>query len=59
MDCNTVFSFWLQNSHFDEETRAELEKIKDNPGEIEERFYRELEFGTVGFKEIFQEFHIK
>ena len=35
---------------FSEETRAELEAIKDNEAEIEDRFYRQLEFGTGGLR---------
>lgn len=37
---------WCTNPYFSEETRAELEAIKDNEAEIEDRFYRQLEFGT-------------
>ena len=43
---------WLGNPCFDEETRAELYSIKDNSKEIEDRFYRELEFGTGGLRGI-------
>ena len=35
---------------FSEETRAELEAIRDNEAEIEDRFYRQLEFGTGGLR---------
>ena len=41
---------WLNNPCFDEETKKELESIKDNEKEIEERFYKELEFGTAGLR---------
>ena len=37
-------------SYFDSETRLELESIKDNKSEIEDRFYKELEFGTGGIR---------
>ena len=40
---------WCTNPYFSEETRAELEAIKDNEAEIEDRFYRQLEFGTGRF----------
>lgn len=52
MDSNTVYKFWLENEYFDENTRKELKEIKDNPKEIEERFYKELEFGTGGLRGI-------
>ena len=41
---------WCTNPYFSEETRAELEAIKDNEAEIEDRFYRQLEFGTGGLR---------
>ena len=41
---------WCSNPYFSEETRAELEAIKDNEAEIEDRFYRQLEFGTGGLR---------
>ncbi len=43
---------WLTSSAVDEETKKELLEIKDNEKEIEERFYRELEFGTAGMRGI-------
>ncbi len=44
------FNFWLSDSYFDEETKKELEAIKGNEKEIEDRFYKELEFGTGGLR---------
>ncbi|RCX19367.1 alpha-phosphoglucomutase [Anaerobacterium chartisolvens] len=52
MNSMESYRFWLENEYFDRETRDELFKIKDNPKEIEERFYRELEFGTGGLRGI-------
>ncbi|AUS95973.1 phosphoglucomutase [Clostridium thermosuccinogenes] len=52
MDAYEKFRFWLENEYFDEETRRELDEIKDNPKEIEERFYKDLEFGTGGLRGI-------
>lgn len=46
------YNFWLEDSYFDQNTKNELLAIKDNPGEIEERFYKELEFGTGGLRGI-------
>ena len=44
------YNFWRTNPYFDEATRAELESIKDNEKEIEDRFYRDLAFGTGGLR---------
>lgn len=52
MDSRSLYDVWINNDYFDTETKKELEKIKDNPGEIEERFYRDLEFGTGGLRGI-------
>nr|WP_181413326.1 phospho-sugar mutase [Halanaerobium congolense] len=41
---------WLVSDYFDEETKKELEAIKDNETEIEDRFYKNLEFGTGGMR---------
>ena len=43
---------WCRSSDFDEQTKKELEEIKDNEKEIEDRFYKELEFGTAGLRGI-------
>lgn len=40
---------WLNDEFFDEATRKELEAITDEK-EIEDRFYRDLEFGTGGLR---------
>jgi phosphoglucomutase len=52
MDSMKNFKMWMESEYFDEETKKELESIRDNPGEIEERFYRNLEFGTGGLRGI-------
>ncbi len=44
------FNFWLEDDYFDQDTKNELLAIRNNPGEIEERFYKELEFGTGGLR---------
>ena len=44
------FKFWLEDDYFDAATKAELAGIADNEKEIEDRFYRELEFGTGGLR---------
>mgnify|MGYP000505529485 CR=1 FL=1 len=44
------FNFWLNDDYFDQATKDELLAIRNNEGEIEERFYKELEFGTGGLR---------
>ncbi len=41
---------WLNDPCFDENTKKELESIKGNDKEIEDRFYKDLEFGTAGLR---------
>ena len=41
---------WCESDEFDEATKQELLSIKDNEAEIEDRFYKELEFGTAGLR---------
>lgn len=45
---------WANNTYFDEETRNEIKTLLDsqNGQEIEERFYKDLEFGTGGMRSI-------
>ncbi len=44
------YNIWLNDTYFDEETKKELMSIKDNEKEIEDRFFKELEFGTGGLR---------
>ena len=44
------FDFWLNDDYFDEGTKQELLAIRNDEKEIEDRFYRELEFGTGGLR---------
>ena len=44
------FNFWLEDDYFDQDTKNELLAIRNNQGEIEDRFYKELEFGTGGLR---------
>ena len=41
---------WLNDKCFDEATKKELKEIKGNDKEIEDRFYKDLEFGTAGLR---------
>ncbi len=50
MDAMALYQKWLTDFASDAETVADLTAIKDNPAEIEDRFYRELEFGTAGMR---------
>ncbi len=43
---------WCEGKEFDEETKKELLEVKDDEKEIEDRFYKELEFGTAGLRGI-------
>lgn len=44
------FQYWTTDPGFDEATRQELLAIADQPNEIEDRFYMDLEFGTAGLR---------
>ena len=43
-----TYKAWCENEYFDEDTRAELKSIAGDEKEIEDRFYKDLEFGTGG-----------
>ena len=48
----TDYKRWLECGLLSTEEKQELSDISDNEKEIEERFYRELEFGTAGMRGI-------
>lgn len=50
MNYMETYKAWCANQYFDEATREELKSIAGNDTEIEDRFYRELEFGTGGLR---------
>ena len=50
MDFMKAYELWSTDPYFDEGTRNELIAIKDDTKEIEDRFYRDLEFGTAGLR---------
>lgn len=52
MDYLDKYVGWLNNKSVDEETKEELLAIRENNNEIEERFYKDLEFGTGGLRGI-------
>ncbi|MBQ9549202.1 MAG: phospho-sugar mutase [Lachnospiraceae bacterium] len=49
-DYRKSYEYWLTDSYFDADTKKELEGIRDNEAEIEDRFYKDLEFGTGGLR---------
>ena len=50
MNYKDQYQFWLEDDYFDEKTKEELRAIANDEKEIEDRFYRELEFGTGGLR---------
>ncbi len=55
MECLVVdymkkYKEWTANPYFDEETKKELMELKENEKEIQDRFYKDLEFGTAGIR---------
>ena len=52
MEAKKIYEFWLENAYFDEKTKEELREIAGDEKEIEERFYKNLAFGTGGLRGI-------
>ena len=50
MDFKQEYEKWLHSPVLSPEERAELELIRQNPKEMEARFYSPLEFGTAGLR---------
>lgn len=50
MDYKEKYNEWCNNPLFDEETKKELQSISGNEAEIQDRFYKDLEFGTAGLR---------
>lgn len=48
MQINEKYLHWINNS--DEATAAELRALEGNETEINDRFYRDMEFGTAGIR---------
>lgn len=46
------YKSWLNSELIDEKTKAELLSIENDEREIEDRFYKDLEFGTAGLRGI-------
>ena len=50
MNFMSRYKDWLLSDYFDEETKSELQEIEDDEEEIEDRFYKDLDFGTGGLR---------
>lgn len=50
MDYRKTYEQWCSDSYFDDQTKEELKTIASDEKEIEDRFYRRLEFGTGGLR---------
>ncbi len=50
MSYKNFYEEWLNNPYFDDEFRNELKSISSDEKEIEDRFYKDLEFGTGGMR---------
>ena len=46
------YNEWMNNPYFDDETKQELKAIQNDEKEIEDRFYKDLDFGTGGLRGI-------
>ena len=51
MNFEKAYKYWSEDAYFSEDTRRELLSVTD-PKEIEDRFYRNLDFGTGGLRGI-------
>ena len=49
-DAQKQLDYWLNDSYFDDATKKELLAIRNNEDEVQDRFYKELEFGTGGLR---------
>ena len=52
MDINKLYSIWTEKASGDPDLIPELLSVKDDSEAINDRFYRELEFGTAGLRGI-------
>ncbi|MDO5738273.1 MAG: phospho-sugar mutase [Eubacteriales bacterium] len=52
MSAQDRYLAWLENPRIAESTKEELRAIADDPTEITDRFYQDLQFGTAGLRGI-------
>lgn len=45
-----IYRNWCNSDYFDDQTQKELKSIADNDYEIQDRFYKDLDFGTGGLR---------
>ena len=50
MNTTELYKLWLEQATEDPELIPELESIENDPDGINDRFYRDLEFGTAGLR---------
>ena len=50
MNYRETFEFWLNDDYFDQKTKEELLAIRNKEKEVEDRFYKNLDFGTGGLR---------
>ena len=50
MNYTEQYRYWCEDDYFDDATKKELLAIKDDEAQIEDRFYKDLEFGTGGLR---------
>ena len=50
MSYRDTYDFWMTDEYFDDDTKKELAAIAGDDAEIEDRFYRDLVFGTGGLR---------
>ncbi len=50
MDYKEKYNEWISNPNIDENVKQELKSIENDEKEIEDRFYKDLEFGTAGLR---------
>ena len=52
MDYMKEYELWLGSDALSDTEKAELEAIRNDPKEIESRFFDQLSFGTAGLRGI-------
>ncbi len=52
MEYFNEYNKWMNSNFIDEATKKELKEIENNEKEIQDRFYKNLEFGTAGLRGI-------
>ena len=52
MNWKENYKRWMEATNLDAELRAQLEEMKDDEKQLEEAFYKNLEFGTGGMRGI-------